>query len=120
MDYLFCIPALEKASRENCEKIHNILARVSDKYKLKIVPEPAKTKQSASPAYYKKYRIYKELQEREGGGEAFLLKEEEEMILSVCRNPQEQELMKSCIYGYRYPSTVVLKSFRDEKKERRR
>ena len=31
------------------------------------------------------------------------------MILSVCRNPEEVELMKSCTYAYRYPTTLVLK-----------
>ena len=33
MDYLYCMPDLNN-TRENCEKIHNILARMSDKYKL--------------------------------------------------------------------------------------
>ena len=37
MDYLYCMPDLNN-TRENCEKIHNILARMSDKYKLNIVP----------------------------------------------------------------------------------
>ena len=40
MDYLLCIPARETNTRENCEKIHNVLARMSDTYKLRIVPEP--------------------------------------------------------------------------------
>ena len=43
MDYLYCMPDLNN-TRENCEKIHNILARMSDKYKLNIVPEPVKAK----------------------------------------------------------------------------
>ena len=42
MDYLLCIPARETNTRENCEKIHNVLARMSDTYKLRIVPEPVK------------------------------------------------------------------------------
>ena len=45
MDYLLCIPARETNTRENCEKIHNVLARMSDTYKLRIVPEPVKNKQ---------------------------------------------------------------------------
>lgn len=44
MDYLLCIPARETNTRENCEKIHNVLARMSDTYKLRIVPEPVKNK----------------------------------------------------------------------------
>ena len=59
MDYLLCIPARETNTRENCEKIHNVLARMSDTYKLRIVPEPVKNKQFPCPPYYKKYRIYK-------------------------------------------------------------
>ena len=43
MDYLYCMPDLN-STRENCEKIHNILARMSDRYKLNIVPEPVKAK----------------------------------------------------------------------------
>ena len=119
MNYMICIPSLNVVSRENCEKIHNILARMSEAYKLNIVPEPVKTKMNQAPDYYKKYRIYKEIRERDGNGEAYLLQEEEEMILSVCRSPEEAELMKSCTYAYQYPANLVLKSFRDDKKDRR-
>ena len=66
MDYLLCIPARETNTRENCEKIHNVLARMSDTYKLRIVPEPVKNKQFPCPPYYKKYRIYKPVKERRG------------------------------------------------------
>ena len=89
---------------------------MSDTYKLRIVPEPVKNKQFPCPPYYKKYRIYKDIKERDGNGEAYLTSEEENMILSVCRNPEEVELMKSCTYAYRYPTTLVLKSFREDKK----
>ena len=78
MDYLLCIPARETNTRENCEKIHNVLARMSDTYKLRIVPEPVKNKQFPCPPYYKKYRIYKPVKERDTNGEAYLEKEEEE------------------------------------------
>lgn len=56
MDYLYCMPDLNN-TRENCEKIHNILARMSDKYKLNIVSEPVKAKYFGGLDYYKKYRI---------------------------------------------------------------
>ena len=118
MDYLLCMPAREMISRENCEKVHNILARMSDKYKLRIVPEPVKNKHFSCPPYYKKYRIYKPVRERDGNGEAYLQKEEEDMILSVCKTPEEEALMKSCIYAYQYSASVVLKSFRDREKKR--
>ena len=68
MDYLLCIPARETNTRENCEKIHNVLARMSDTYKLRIVPEPVKNKQFPCPPYYKKYRIYKPVKERDTNG----------------------------------------------------
>ena len=103
-------------SREYCERIHNILARMSDQYRVNIVPEPVKMRQGSCPDFYKKYRIYKDIKERDGNGEAYLTSEEENMILSVCRNPEEVELMKSCTYAYRYPTTLVLKSFREDKK----
>ena len=47
------------------------------------------------------------------------IQEEEEMILSVCRNSKEEELMRSCTYAYQYPANLVLKSFREEKKDRK-
>lgn len=111
MNYMVCIPFPDMVSRENCEKVHNILARMSDAYKLNIVPEPVKARQAPCPEYYRKYRIYKEIRERDGNGEAYLLQEEEDMILSVCRTPEEEALMRSCTYAYRYPSSLVLKSF---------
>ena len=46
MNYMVCIPSPDMVSRENCEKVHNILARMSDAYKLNIVPEPVKVKQA--------------------------------------------------------------------------
>lgn len=119
MNYMICMPSPELVNRENCEKIHNILARMSEAYKLNIVPEPVKVKASQCPEYYKKYRIYKDIKEREANGEAYLLPEEEEMIVSVCRTPEEVELMKNCTYAYQYPANLVIKSFREEKKDRR-
>ena len=101
MNYMVCIPFPDMVSRENCEKVHNILARMSDAYKLNIVPEPVKARQAPCPEYYRKYRIYKEIRERDGNGEAYLLQEEEDMILSVCRTPEEEALMRSCTYAYR-------------------
>jgi len=97
-------------TRENCEKIHNILARMSDKYKLNIVPEPVKAKYFGGLDYYKKYRIYKEIREI-GGNSA-------EAYLQADENQQEQELMKSCIYAYCYPAQMVLKSFNDRDKKK--
>lgn len=118
MDYLLCMPALNN-TRESCEKIHNILARMSDRYKLKIVPEPVKAKFFPGIDYYKKYRIYKEIKEAGGSSaEAYLQADEKEMILSVCKNPQEQELMKSCVYAYCYSFQTVLKSFNDRDKKK--
>ena len=119
MNYMICIPSPNTVSHENCEKIHNIMARISETYKVKIVPEPVKMKSVQNPDYYKKFRIYKEIKDRDGNGEAYLLPEEEEMILSVCRNPQEEELMRSCTYAYQYPANLVLKSFREDKRDRK-
>ena len=119
MNYMVCIPPPELVSRENCEKIHNILARMSDAYRLNIVPEPVKIKQAQCPDYYRKYRIYKEIKDRDGNGEAYLLQEEEEMLLSVCRTQEEKDLMKDCIYAYQYQANLILKSFREEKKDKR-
>lgn len=83
---------------------------ISFRSRLRCARDPARTTN-------KKYRIYKDIKERDGNGEAYLTSEEENMILSVCRNPEEAELMKSCTYAYRYPTTLVLKSFREDKKK---
>ena len=73
MNYMICIPSPNMVSRENCEKIHNIMARISETHKLKIVPEPMKMKTGQYPDFYKKFRIYKEIKDRDGNGEAYLL-----------------------------------------------
>ena len=119
MNYMICIPSPHMVSQENCEKIHNIMARIAETYKVKIVPESVKMKSAQYPDFYKKFRIYKEIKDRDGNGEAYLLQEEEEMILSVCRNAQDEELMRSCTYAYQYPANLVLKSFREEKRDRK-
>ena len=75
-------------------------------------------KQAPCPEYYRKYRIYKEIVKGMEMGK-YLLQEEEDMILSVCRTPEEEALMKGCTYAYRYPSSLVLKSFREDKKEKK-
>ena len=61
-----------------------------------------------------------DIKERDGNGEAYLLSEEENMILSVCRDEGEIELMKSCTYAYQYPANLVLKAFRDDRKEKKK
>ena len=119
MNYMICIPSPSLVNHENCEKIHNIMARIAETYKVKIVPEPVKMKSAQYPDFYKKFRIYKEIKDRDGNGEAYLLPEEEEMLLSVCRNAQEEELMRSCTYAYQYPANLVLKSFREDKRDRK-
>ncbi len=40
------------------------------------------------------------------------------MILSVCKTPEEVQLMKSCTYAYCYPAQWVLKSFKDKEKQK--
>ena len=117
MNYMICIPSPRLVSREYCERIHNILARMSDQYRVNIVPEPVKMRQGSCPDFYKKYRIYKPVKERDTNGEAYLEKEEEEMLLSSCKTEEEQELMKSCIYAYQYSAAIVLKSFREKEKK---
>lgn len=118
MEYLLCMPGVGNPSRDVCNTINNILARMSEKYKLQIVPEPVKMKKNGSPDYCKKFRIYKEIREAGGNGEAYLLKEEEDMILSVCKTPEEEALMRSCMYAYCYPALRVLKSFKEKEKQK--
>ena len=118
MEYMLCYPPSERMDMESCDKVHNILARMSDKYKLRIEPEKVKSIYFKCPEYYHRYRIYKPIREKDAsGGEAYLMKEEEDMILSVCRTSEEKELMKDCIYAYQYDSGLVLKSFRDRDKK---
>lgn len=68
MNYMICIPSPRLVSREYCERIHNILARMSDQYRVNIVPEPVKMRQGSCPDFYKKYRIYKDIKDRDGNG----------------------------------------------------
>ncbi|MDT3844864.1 MAG: hypothetical protein LIV11_09890 [Bacillota bacterium] len=120
MDCLLCYPSSENLTREKCEKVHNILARMSEKYKLRIVPEPMKSIYYKCPDFSRKFRIYKKIRDRESGGDAYLEKDEEIMLLSECRDDEEKQLMKECIYAYQYESGVVLKAFHEREKKFRR
>ena len=91
---------------------------MSEKYKLKIVPEPMKNTAFRGGDFCRKFRIYKKLREREGNGEAYLDREEEEMLLSVCRHEEEIQIMKNCVYAYQYSSGLVLKAFREKDRKR--
>lgn len=51
MNYMICIPSPRLVSREYCERIHNILARMSDQYRVNIVPEPVKMRQGSCPDF---------------------------------------------------------------------
>ncbi len=42
MDYLLCVPNMDRVSRDTCNAVNNILARMSEKYKLRIIPEPVR------------------------------------------------------------------------------
>lgn len=119
MEYMLCYPGLDNMTPEKCEKVHNILARMSEKYKVRVEPEPVKSTFYRCPPYFRKYRIMKPLKEREaGGGEAFLDRTEEEMLLGSCRDDEEKLVMKNCIYAYQYQNGLVLKAFRDKDKKR--
>ncbi len=121
MEYMLCYPSSENMNREHCEKVHNILARMSERYKLRIEPEPVKSTYYKCPDFYHRFKIYKPLQDSAAsGGEAYLSREEEEMILSVCRSPEEEQIMKDCIYAYPNESGMVLKAFRDRGDKRAR
>ena len=98
MEHLYCLPEPSIMSKENCEKIHNIMARVSEQDKVNIKPEPVKINQTPCPSYYEKYRIYPKT-------ETDLL---HNMVFNVCKNQQEISLMNSCIYGYCDGKTTVL------------
>jgi len=106
MNYMVCIPSPSQVDRDNCEKIHNILARVAEKYKLKIVPEPEKTKMSSCPDFYKKYRIYKEIKEREGSGEAYLLVHPG----CVVYNEEKPAETGNCVGGYHIASLKYIRN----------
>lgn len=118
MEYMMCYPGTDNMTREKNDKVHNILARMSEKYKLKIVPEPMKNTAFRGGDFCRKFRIYKKLREREGNGEAYLDREEEEMLLSVCRDEEEKQIMKNCVYAYQYSSGLVLKAFREKDRKR--
>ena len=107
MEYMLCYPGTDNMTREKNDKVHNILARMSEKYKLKIVPEPMKNTAFRGGDFCRKFRIYKKLREREGTGEAYLDREEE-----------EKQIMKNCVYAYQYSSGLVLKAFREKDRKR--
>lgn len=90
MEHLYCLPHPSIMAQENCEKIHNIMARVSERYKVNVKQEPVKINQTPCPPYYEKYRIYPKTESDYLYG----------MICEVCENQQEESLIRQCIYGW--------------------
>lgn len=98
MEHLYCLPEPSIISKETCEKIHNIMARVSEQYKVYVKPEPVKINNTPCPDYYEKYRVYPKTE----------TDNLYDMVFKVCKNQQEISLMCKCICGYCDGKTTVL------------
>ena len=91
MAHLYCLPYPKIVSQENCEIIHNIMARVSETLEFYAKEEAVMINQTPCPEYYHKYRIFS----RKDIGEFTRY-----VVLKVCQSEEEQALMYKCIYGW--------------------
>ena len=58
MTYLQCLPDPAIVSKEDCEKIHEIIGRLSLNGKIKIDAVPSNFKQYSAPENHRKYFFY--------------------------------------------------------------
>ena len=65
MTYLQCLPDPAIVTKEDCEKIHEIIGRLSLNGKIKIDAVPSNFKQYSAPENHRKYFFYMR-PEREG------------------------------------------------------
>lgn len=65
MTYLQCLPDPAIVVKEDCEKIHEIIERLSSKGNIKIDAVPSDFKQYSAPENHRKYLFYMR-PEREG------------------------------------------------------
>lgn len=108
MTYLQCLPDPAIVSKEDCEKIHEIIGRLSLNGKIKIDAVPSNFKQYSAPENHRKYLFYMR-PERNDGFE--LSQPEREMILNVCGNEHEKQLMENCIYTYGHNGIQEVRTF---------
>ena len=108
MTYLQCMPDPTLVTKEDCERIHEIIGRLSFKENIKIDTVPSNFKQYSAPENHRKYLFYMR-PERNDGFE--LSQPEREMILKVCENEYEKQLTENCIYTYGYNGTQEVKTF---------
>ena len=108
MTYLQCLPDPAIVTKEDCEKIHEIIGRLSLNGKIKIDAVPSNFKQYSAPENHRKYFFYMR-PERNDGFE--LSQPEREMILNVCGNEHEKQLMENCIYTYRHNGIQEVRTF---------
>lgn len=108
MTYLQCLPDPAIVSKEDCEKIHEIIGRLSLNGNIKIDAVPSNFKQYSAPENHRKYFFYMR-PERNDGFE--LSQPEREMILNVCGNEHEKQLMENCIYTYGHNGIQEVRTF---------
>ncbi len=108
MTYLQCMPDPTLVTKEDCERIHEIIGRLSSNENIKIDTVPSNFKQYSAPENHRKYLFYMR-PERNDGFE--LSQPEREMILKVCENEYEKQLMENCIYTYGYNGAQEVRTF---------
>ncbi|MCI8660927.1 MAG: hypothetical protein HFG54_11910 [Lachnospiraceae bacterium] len=108
MTYLQCLPDPAIVTKEDCEKIHEIIGRLSLNRNIKIDAVPSNFKQYSAPENHRKY-LFNMRPERNDGFE--LSQPEREMILNICENEYEKQLMENYIYTYGYNGTQEVRTF---------
>ena len=66
MTYLQCLPDPAIVSKEDCEKIHEIIGRLSLNGKIKIDAVPSNFKQYSAPENHRKYFFYMRPERNDG------------------------------------------------------
>lgn len=117
MTYLQCLPDPTLVTEEDCEKIHKIMKRLISNGNVKIDIIHTEFKQYNAPENHRKYIFY---MKPEGSEDCFDLSQpEREMILNVCEDEYEKQLMENCLYTYGCNGTQEIRTFYRSGKSRR-
>lgn len=95
MGYILCIPDIEIATYEDCERINQVMKRLQKRSIIQMESEPTYFKNYVAPDNCRKYRFY-----FEANANIAEIKRIENIIQSEYGDKEEYAAMNCCIYYY--------------------
>ncbi|RHB47662.1 hypothetical protein DW886_03645 [Enterocloster aldenensis] len=107
MEYFLCMMDTSFSESES-NTVDRIISRLAEQNCFQYKSEPIKLRSQHGSEHLRKYKITwshedKHLEEKEGET-GYISKTDEAILMAACQNQSERELLKRCIFGYRYSS----------------